>query len=159
MPEKHDYATFGVVTATVCVPFFVLIGSLNTTKGMHWWHEKSRKVFNSIGVFLAWLFGCGQKRKDDKEAGVDDDFDHNASTVHLSRTTSMQNPREMKIRRLGTMQNGSVPRQSTEIKTSRTMERTEKDAARPGATRSQTSRLAEMWVDEKRRTLKYSPHV
>lgn len=34
--------------ATVCVPFFLLIGSLNTTSGMSFWQTTS-------GAFVAWF--------------------------------------------------------------------------------------------------------
>ncbi|PPJ53180.1 hypothetical protein CBER1_11678 [Cercospora berteroae] len=33
MPEERQYWHFGIVTATVCVLFFILIGSLNTVRG------------------------------------------------------------------------------------------------------------------------------
>ncbi|KAG0647248.1 hypothetical protein D0Z07_7222 [Hyphodiscus hymeniophilus] len=48
MPVEHNFKDFGVTMATVCVPFFVLIGFLNTTAGMEFWRDKWHRL-------LAWL--------------------------------------------------------------------------------------------------------
>lgn len=42
--------------ATVCVPFFLLIGSLNTTSGMEFWRSKWHQL-------LYWLFGRNRAPK------------------------------------------------------------------------------------------------
>jgi hypothetical protein len=47
MPDDHWSKTFGITMATVCVPFFLLIGFLNTTSGMEIFREKWHK-------FVAW---------------------------------------------------------------------------------------------------------
>ncbi|PBP20018.1 hypothetical protein BUE80_DR009146 [Diplocarpon rosae] len=49
MPTERDFKWFGVTMATVCIPFFLLIGSLNTTSGMTFWRGKWHQ-------FLAWAF-------------------------------------------------------------------------------------------------------
>ncbi|OWP04683.1 hypothetical protein B2J93_5702 [Marssonina coronariae] len=49
MPTERDFKWFGVTMVTVCVPFFLLIGSLNTTSGMTFWRGKWHQ-------FLAWAF-------------------------------------------------------------------------------------------------------
>ncbi|PBP25214.1 hypothetical protein BUE80_DR003680 [Diplocarpon rosae] len=49
MPTERDFTWFGVTMATVCIPFFLLIGSLNTTSGMTFWRGKWHQ-------FLAWAF-------------------------------------------------------------------------------------------------------
>jgi hypothetical protein len=48
MPTAHQFKWFGIVMALVCVPFFVLIGSLNTTSGMEFWRKKWHQ-------FIAWI--------------------------------------------------------------------------------------------------------
>lgn len=45
--------------STVCVPFFFLIGSLNTTQGMRFWRSKWHQL-------LAWMFGI-KNRKEQRE--------------------------------------------------------------------------------------------
>src|SRR5436190_13445596 len=40
MDPNANFWRFGVVLAAVCVPFFLLIGSMNTTSGMRFWREK-----------------------------------------------------------------------------------------------------------------------
>lgn len=43
MPSEGFFWRFGVVMATVCVPFF-LIGSMNTNSGMRFWKEHVRNL-------------------------------------------------------------------------------------------------------------------
>jgi len=40
MDPNASFWRFGVVMATVCVPFFLLIGSMNTSIGMRFWREQ-----------------------------------------------------------------------------------------------------------------------
>jgi hypothetical protein len=48
MPTEHQFKWFGVVMATVCIPFFLLIGSLNTTSGMEFWRSKWHQLLSYI---------------------------------------------------------------------------------------------------------------
>ena len=48
MPTDHQFRLFGIVMAVVCIPFFLLIGSLNTSSGMEFWRTKWHRV-------LAWM--------------------------------------------------------------------------------------------------------
>lgn len=59
MPTEHEFNVFGIVMTTVCVPFFFLIGSLNTTQGMRFWRSKYHQ-------FLAWCFNK-KEEKDEKD--------------------------------------------------------------------------------------------
>ncbi|KAI6819549.1 hypothetical protein KC342_g14008 [Hortaea werneckii] len=160
MPTAQHYNTFGIVTAVVCVPFFVLIGSLNTTRGMHFWRQKSRIALHKLAIFIAWLFGCGRKR-DEKEVDLDEDLDVDIEPLPLRRSTTPLNPRDARMRRVGTMQNGHLSRHSVEMKKveSRDRDRSSGDQPAAGLQTSQTSRLAEMWSEERRRTLKFSSNV
>jgi len=46
MSQEEDFKTFGVVMVVVCLPFFLLIGSLNTTAGMTFWRDKWHRLLN-----------------------------------------------------------------------------------------------------------------
>ncbi|KAG4433777.1 hypothetical protein IFR05_010744 [Cadophora sp. M221] len=49
MPNKIQFKDFAITMVAVCVPFFLLIGSLNTTSGMEFWRSKWH-------IMLAWIF-------------------------------------------------------------------------------------------------------
>lgn len=51
MDPNASFWRFGVVMATVCVPFFLLIGSMNTSAGMRFWKDR-------FGSALMYLFAC-----------------------------------------------------------------------------------------------------
>lgn len=44
MPIESSFWRFGIVMATVCVPFFLLIGSMNTNRGMYFWRNDVRRM-------------------------------------------------------------------------------------------------------------------
>jgi len=46
MSTDHNFKDFAIVMAVVCVPFFFLIGSLNTTSGMTFWRNKWHTIIN-----------------------------------------------------------------------------------------------------------------
>jgi CorA-like Mg2+ transporter protein len=54
MPQEASFWRFGVVMVTVCVPFFLLIGSMNTSTGMRFWQEHLRALMRSFGSWLTW---------------------------------------------------------------------------------------------------------
>jgi hypothetical protein len=53
MPTQHQFKWFGIVMATVCIPFFLLIGSLNTTSGMEFWRSKWHQLLSYISHALS----------------------------------------------------------------------------------------------------------
>ncbi|TVY32020.1 hypothetical protein LSUB1_G008535 [Lachnellula subtilissima] len=53
MPTQHQFKWFGIVMATVCIPFFLLIGSLNTTSGMAFWRSKWQYLLSYISHALS----------------------------------------------------------------------------------------------------------
>ncbi|KAK5113170.1 hypothetical protein LTR85_010988 [Meristemomyces frigidus] len=143
MPTERHYWAFGIVTATVCVPFFITIGSLNTARGMHFWRRKTRAAFNSLGSLLAWIFNCGRQR-----AGNDNDLqDEGPGRLSMSHSISKHDNRDTRLRRGSTTQNDNVSRGSVEMK-----DRRQSESARPSAIRPST--LAQMWSEERQRVSK-----
>ncbi|EMD01291.1 hypothetical protein BAUCODRAFT_144829 [Baudoinia panamericana UAMH 10762] len=153
MPTDEHYWTFGIVTACVCVPFFVLIGSLNTTKGMHWWHVRSSAAFRYVGNFFAWLF----RRRSSHVQEVAGDLGTQTASFKarpsMSRSSSAPNTRDMRLRRWSSSQTGDTVKQSVEMKP---QDRPHIGSVRPAVARAQKSRLVEMWELERRRTLQFT---
>ncbi|KAE9369731.1 hypothetical protein N431DRAFT_52754 [Stipitochalara longipes BDJ] len=48
IPPEHFFKWFGITMATVCIPFFLLIGSLNTNSGMEFWRGKWHQLLDWI---------------------------------------------------------------------------------------------------------------
>ena len=76
MPERKDaaggnYTHFAIVSTTVCIPFLVLIGSLNTHRGMNWWRTKTYLVWTIASDTSLWIARGGpfaRKRHSDNSA-------------------------------------------------------------------------------------------
>jgi hypothetical protein len=54
MNPDAGFWRFGVTMATVCVPFFLLIGSMNTSRGMQFWTEQAHKLFSLFWSCFTW---------------------------------------------------------------------------------------------------------
>jgi len=80
MPSHHFFKWFAVTMVTVCIPFFLMIGSLNTTSGMEFWRSKWHQ-------FLAWTVRLLSK---DHRGENDDGSGHNKSAPmqHKKRSPS-----------------------------------------------------------------------
>ncbi|KAF2993709.1 hypothetical protein E8E14_001880 [Neopestalotiopsis sp. 37M] len=105
MPTDEQYWNFGIVTVCVCVPFFVLIGSLNSNRGMHFWSNRTRVVLRGIANFLAWLSGHGDGQR--KGEAVSDAPNESRNRMAPRRpsarsATSMEARRGMRMRTAST---------------------------------------------------------
>src|SRR6476661_1952283 len=61
MPLGPDYTFFAITTCAVCIPFFILIGSLNSRRGLHFWKRKMQAAFSAISAFFRWMTGRRKK--------------------------------------------------------------------------------------------------
>lgn len=43
LPQDGDFTTFGIVTAVICLPTYLLVGSMNTDGGMRFWQKQSSR--------------------------------------------------------------------------------------------------------------------
>ncbi|KAK5109545.1 hypothetical protein LTR62_006896 [Meristemomyces frigidus] len=97
MPTVEHYWMFGLVTATVCIPFFILIGSLNTKGGMHFWRTRTKGAFYSLGRAFRSL---GISKNDDRkvtsspESSLDEAESMYGRRLSGSRSTSYQKNRD-----------------------------------------------------------------
>lgn len=64
MQPNDSFKPFGIALVTICVPTYMLIGSLNTTSGLQFWSTKTNNVLTSTGhSFSAFLAFFGYKPK------------------------------------------------------------------------------------------------
>jgi hypothetical protein len=63
MPGDASFWRFGVVMVTVCVPFFLLIGSMNSTRGMKFWTKQLGSIWAYIVRFFTWTRKAKSTRK------------------------------------------------------------------------------------------------
>jgi hypothetical protein len=74
MPTDEQYWQFGIVTACVCVPFFILVGSLNSNRGMAFWRQKTRSALHALGNFVPWAIYRKRARRLQDE-GYQDEYE------------------------------------------------------------------------------------
>lgn len=155
MPTDEHYWQYGIVTACVCVPFFILVGSLNTTRGLHFWRHRVAMAFTVVGEFFAWLVRCGRPSgsASDVDGKNGHEGDERFGPPGSSKTTlSVQDPGYTRKRGMRNMSVGSSHSRETS------------EHRRPGAFSSltaQPSHIANMIVGEvgRRRTITYSTEV
>lgn len=71
MPPNENFDRFGIVTACICLPTYLLIGSLNTTKGMAFWREEAAALWKRLVAICAWIFGLFHESQN-REGALDD---------------------------------------------------------------------------------------
>ncbi len=50
--NSHIFRIFAICTTSVCVPFFILVGSLNSKRGLHFWKNKIQRAFSANQLLL-----------------------------------------------------------------------------------------------------------
>ncbi|KAF7187701.1 hypothetical protein HII31_11040, partial [Pseudocercospora fuligena] len=89
MPTQESYWLFGVVMAAICVPFFILIGSLNTNRGMNFWLSKGTAIsrnFLKLFSFFGRPFRKTSDVADDKSEDEKQDAEERPKPPPASRT-------------------------------------------------------------------------
>ncbi|CZT42498.1 uncharacterized protein RSE6_02413 [Rhynchosporium secalis] len=87
MGDEVQFTDFTITMIAVCVPFFLLIGSLNTTSGMEFWRRKWH-------VVLAWLFRNPELLLEDsspkRDNGNNPDFRKKRTFSHNEATQAIE---------------------------------------------------------------------
>lgn len=85
MPQSPSFWQFGVVLVAVCVPFFVLIGSLNSNRGMMFWQHRVEYVYAKLVTLFGWFSRrWAKKQKDEQECEKEED-EADARSVSTAR--------------------------------------------------------------------------
>lgn len=53
MDQSANFTSFAIVTLTICVPTYLLIGSLNTATGLNYWMRETDKFYSYIARLTA----------------------------------------------------------------------------------------------------------
>jgi hypothetical protein len=166
MPQKEDYWMFAIVTTTVCIPFFVLVGSLNSRRMLHFWKRKIKAAFTGLSSFVWWLAGRKQDTDAPELLSVKSfDSTQRADTTRLRRLSSLQNQNERRAVRGTAISDEATSKEEgdSRVENGLAMAASTSPALRPTFTgaRTSTSRIADMWIDERerRRRLTYSENV
>ncbi|KAF2457149.1 hypothetical protein BDY21DRAFT_345077 [Lineolata rhizophorae] len=91
MPDNHEFKTFAIVMASVCIPFFLLIGTLNTNKGYDFFATHSRAL---------WRFLLPKKSVEERCETHSPDYAalaRSTSTEHEMALRLGREPRETKL--------------------------------------------------------------
>lgn len=154
MPTDEHYWQFGIVTACVCIPFFILIGSLNTTRGLHFWRHK---VVTVGKIFFSWISRSRRTKSLVDTDGLDHEDDEKRCDSPLStRPTARPIPSTRYARN-----------QAAKIAVTNEQSRATSELRRPGVERrpsltaQPSSHIANMIAGEveRRRTVTYGPEV
>ncbi|KAF9636333.1 Mg2+ transporter protein CorA-like/Zinc transport protein ZntB [Lasiodiplodia theobromae] len=82
MSTEHTFWEFGTVLVVVCVPFFLLIGSLNTTKGYEFWKARCKEVMKTCLWFLAFMSGLAPKTSRPQKGQKQEEKDENGPNAN-----------------------------------------------------------------------------
>lgn len=156
MPTVKHYWMFAIVTTTVCVPFFILIGSLNTNKGMHFWRSRTKAALTSMGSFFSWLSRGGRKRPG-LISVKSFDSQTTASSVPLFRSGKRDVTRGRDVEDPVSREEQQKRLEDGQPVTSRSRTLFAEICNTMPAER--TSTIATMWRDERKRRLTYSEEV
>lgn len=147
MPQTPSYWTFGVVLAAVCVPFFILIGSLNTNRGMTFWRNRFRNAFVRIMKLFSFLGRCFKKKKDKSAPEGEEDEEKDESSRQPSQREPQPNSRRSMFARSPRSQDSGLSMEDGQLEYS------------PRVGRTPTSKLAELLKGKRRRASTTSTEV
>lgn len=178
MPDDQSpggYTHFAIVSATVCIPFLILIGSLNTHRGMNWWRHKTKLVFTITSEATVWLAKGGpfaRNTQEDPEFPRTKSFDSTSSGLRTLETKPTMSGEMMsrRQRRLSGNRRDSragfdrviEPQGRGDVSglDGNGMPRTPTIAVAPSSPMEPpASALASMWKNERRQQLRYSEDV
>ncbi|KAF7189429.1 hypothetical protein HII31_09274 [Pseudocercospora fuligena] len=154
MSTEHHFWEFGIVTGTVCVPFFILIGSLNTTKGMQFWRAKTHAAITYIVSFCIWISTLGRRGNyhPDKANSKEVEQSSSRTSMNLDRAVTMDSAAAMRIRRWSSNQGAELANDCAILHEKQDEKDTGGiDKIRPVLDRASTSRIALMWSQERHR--------
>lgn len=57
MNPTEGFKRFGIVLVAICVPTYILIGSLNTERGLRFWSKHTHWLYDHVWYTLAWMLG------------------------------------------------------------------------------------------------------
>ncbi|KAK3711839.1 hypothetical protein LTR37_009357 [Vermiconidia calcicola] len=159
MPENGHYWMFAIVSSTVCVPFFILIGSLNSRRGLQFWKRRTKAAFHSASAFCKWV----ARSRRNLDSSRSDTLRTNTLPLRR-RSSTISNQKERKVMQADLVAEEPRSReegQERQLENGRlsivsTMSATLRPTFAPETTRN--SRLANMWIEERdrRRRLRYS---
>ncbi|OMP86659.1 hypothetical protein BK809_0003831 [Diplodia seriata] len=99
MSTEHTFWEFGTVLVVVCVPFFLLIGSLNTTKGYEFWKARCKEVMKTSLWFLAFMSGLAPKASRPQKAQEEEEKGDVPSPYARRRSCASDVPERPRIQR------------------------------------------------------------
>lgn len=89
MPTDGSYWRFGVVLTTVCIPFFLLIGSMNTTRGMIFWKDQVGSWILKIGRIFWWMSTKdGRSKNNERRDSASSDSSNELALKSMGRSQS-----------------------------------------------------------------------
>lgn len=56
MPPDDPFSHFAITTLAICVPTYILIGTLTWQSGLKWWRNKPRTMYIWVALQIAMLF-------------------------------------------------------------------------------------------------------
>jgi hypothetical protein len=88
MPPEDSFNPFGIVIVIICLPTYMLIGSLNTTRGLKFWSEKTQTLFRHIANAIAWVFRSDKRIAKDSDGKASDST--NEDGTYISPTMQLR---------------------------------------------------------------------
>ena len=56
MPQNDNFNHFAIVAVTICLPTYLMIGSLNHPRGMRWWQNRTADLYQKFLQLCLFLW-------------------------------------------------------------------------------------------------------